>query len=319
MNQRSAFLSLFFFLLLSCSEEEVAISNEADGFLNEVLTIMENHSINRKIIDWEDFKNQVYDRAGAAQSIDETYGAIQLALTLLGDNHSSLIKPDGSSVWGTSNWKCRVEDFNRPALPDNIGYIAVSISSGSDNEKMIAYAEDIQKFIKAEDDVDLVGWIVDLRGSGGGNFYPALAGIGPILGEGTAGYFIDPNYRRTPWGYSNGAAFYDQTPVVQVSSPYELIHPNPKVAVLLDKGVASSGEAIAISFIGRDNTKSFGSSTCGLSTGNVAFDLSNNAFLNLTVAYMADRNKQKYGVPVTPDVESDSQTIIQQAIEFIEN
>ncbi len=27
------------------------------------------------------------------------------------------------------------------------------------------------------------GWIVDLRGNGGGNMWPMLAGVGPILGE----------------------------------------------------------------------------------------------------------------------------------------
>ena len=319
MNLRSVFLSLFFFLLFSCSEEEVTISKEADGFLNEVLTIMENNSIKRNDIEWEGFRNQVYERAEAAQSVDETYGAIQLALTLLGDNHSFFVKPDGNSIWGTSNFICTAEGFNRPTLPDNIGYIAVRISSGSDNEKMIAFAEDIQKLIKAEDNVNILGWIVDLRGSGGGNMWPALAGIGPILGEGTAGYFIDPDDQQTSWGYFNGASVNNQTPVVQLSNPYELINPNPKVAVLLDNGIASSGEAIAISFIGRDNTKSFGSSTCGLSTANSGFNVSNNATLYLTVSYMADRNKHKYGVPITPDMESDNQTIIQHAIEFIEN
>lgn len=214
---------------------------------------------------------------------------------------------------------CRGEDFNRPTLPDNIGYIAVSISSGSDTEEMIAYAQEIQKAIKTEDSENVLGWIVDLRGSGGGNMWPALAGIGPILGEGIAGYFIDSNDEQTSWGYSNGAPVNNQTPMVRLLNPYELINPNPKVAVLLDKGIASSGEAIAISFVGRDNTKSFGSPTCGLSTANSGFNLSNNATLYLTVAYMADRNKHKYGVPVAPHMASDNQTIIQQAIEFIEN
>lgn len=319
MNLRSVFLSLFFFLLISCREDEVTISDEAEGFLIEVLTIMENNSLKRNEIDWDDFRNQVYQRADAASSVEETYPAIQLALTLLGDNHSFFMKPNGSTIWGTSSLICKGEDFNRSMLPDNIGYIAVSISSGSDTEKMIAYAEEIQKAIKTEDNESVLGWIVDLRGSGGGNMWPALAGIGPILGEGIAGYFIDLNGGQASWGYSNGASVNNQTAVVRLLNPYELINPNPKVAVLLDKGIASSGEAIAISFVGRDNTKSFGSPTCGLSTANRGFNLSNNATLYLTVAYIADRNKHKYGVPVAPDMESDNQTIIQQAIEFIEN
>jgi len=34
---------------------------------------------------------------------------------------------------------------------------------------------------------DLIGWIVDLRGNGGGNMWPMLAGVGPVLGEGVVG------------------------------------------------------------------------------------------------------------------------------------
>lgn len=319
MNLRLTFLSILFVLPLSCSEDEVTISKEADDFLDEVLTIMENNSINRNEINWGDFRNQVFERAIDAQSIEETYGAIQLALTLLGDNHSSFIKPDGSNIWGASTLRCRGEGFNLPTLPENIRYIAIKISSGSDSDENIAFAEDIQKKIKASDNENIRGWIVDLRGSGGGNMWPTLAGLGPILGEGIVGYFIDPDGTQISWAYANGASIINQNPVVRVSNPYELINPNPKVAILLDKGIASSGEAIAIAFVGRENTKSFGSPTCGLSTANIGFNLSSKAILNLTVSYMADRNKQKYGVPVTPDVESDNQAIIQHAIGFIEN
>jgi carboxyl-terminal processing protease len=49
-----------------------------------------------------------------------------------------------------------------------------------------------------------------------------------------------------------------------VKAPYKLVVPSPRVAVLTDTGVASSGEAIA--FRGRPNTRSFGTPTCGLST-----------------------------------------------------
>ena len=52
--------------------------------------------------------------------------------------------------------------------------------------------QQIQDQIKIMDHPYNIGWIVDLRGNGGGNMWPMLAGIGPILGEGIAGYFIDP-------------------------------------------------------------------------------------------------------------------------------
>jgi hypothetical protein len=87
----------------------------------------------------------------------------------------------------------------------------------------------------------------------------------------------------------------------------------------LDNGIASSGEVMAISFIGRENTRSFGSPTCGLSTANSSYNLSGNCKLILTVADLADRNKKSYGFPINPDQTSNNQTIIQDAVEWLEN
>ena len=101
--------------------------------------------------------------------------------------------------------------------------------------------------------------------------WPMLAGVGPILGEGLAGFFVGPDGTIVPWSYTNGISFLDATVQVRVTDPYELINPDPKVAVILDQLVASSGEAIAVSFLGRPNTKTFGSNTCGLSTVNKQF------------------------------------------------
>jgi hypothetical protein len=76
---------------------------------------------------------------------------------------------------------------------------------------------------------------------------------------------------------------------------------HPRVGVLIDCRVASSGEATAISFVGRPDTRFFGTPTRGLSTSNRGFALSDGATLVLTTSFMADRNLVKYGRPVMPD------------------
>ena len=62
-----------------------------------------------------------------------------------------------------------------------------------------AFADAIQAAIRQADRAELAGWIVDLRGNTGGNMWPMLAGFGPVLGEGTAGFFIDPDGVGVPW------------------------------------------------------------------------------------------------------------------------
>ncbi len=147
--------------------------------------------------------------------------------------------------------------------------------------------------------------------------FPMLAGVGSILGDGIAGYFVHPDGLETAWGYTDGAAWTGQSTIVTLPNPYELINAQPKVAILSDNGIASSGEALIISFKGRANTRSFGEQTCGLSTANTAFTLDTFGTLILTVSTMADRDKQICGGSVEPDIVLDPSEAIQAAIEYI--
>lgn len=319
MRTRLILYSFLIFFFVGCNEDNPpAISLFAENFLNDMLDIMEENSIHRKTIDWADFRTKVYAKAGAAETLKELYPGITEALTLLGDNHSVFMSSDGTFI-SAHGISCNTQTVLKPTLPYNIGYVKVNQFGGRSSEAAaISFANEIQSQIKNQDSPDLIGWIVDLRSNLGGNMWPMLAGIGPILGEGIAGYFIRPEGSEYSWGYQGGASVHESTMIVQAPDPYQLIVPNPKVAVLLDNGMASSGEVIAISFVSREKTKSFGSPTCGLSTSNQSYALRSGCTLVLTTAYLADRNKKKYGIPVVPDQASTTQTIIQDAIDWIE-
>lgn len=311
------------FLYTSCEkddkDEQLTFSTEARDYLAEIMDIMENNSINKYTIDWSRFRSEVLSAANGAETIEDTYPGIERALELLGDNHSFYVAADGNSGISASTISCDAPSVTVVNWPDNIGYVRVGSYSGNSNDVAgLNFAKGIQLQIKNQDSDQLAGWIVDLRGNTGGNMWPMLAGIGPILGEGTAGYFVDPDDNRSSWGFSNGASVVNgSNQVTFIADSYDLINPNPKTAVLLDNRVASSGEVIAISFIGRDDTRSFGNPTCGLSTSNRNFNLSDGAVLYLTSSYLADRNLNNYGIPIDPDVQIDNDEIIQAATEWI--
>ena len=314
-------LLLYPFLILSlvsCSDDEPpSISPGAMDYLYEVMDLMQRNSINKKTIDWADFKSKVFAKVAGAQTIADTYPGITEALRLLGDNHSIFTKPNGDVIY-IRTIQCNPQAIVKPPMPQHIGYVKVNSFVGpSNDDAAIAFAKEIQNQIKSQDNPNIKGWIVDLRSNQGGNMWPMLAGIGPILGEGVAGYFIDPDGNQESWSYLDGASKITNAIVTQLNNPYEVIVANPKVAVLLDNGVASSGEVIAICFIGRENTKSFGSPTCGLSTANQSFPLSDGSSLNLTVAHLADRNKNTFGNAILPDQASTNEKIIQDAITWI--
>jgi carboxyl-terminal processing protease len=116
---------------------------------------------------------------------------------MLGDNHSFLIKPDGGNI-NYSTIHCSRQATSKPAMPGNVGYVKVNEFSGTEAEGQ-AFSKEIQEQIKSQDNANIVGWIVDLRNNHGGNMWPILAGIGPVLGEGVSGYFIDSDGVETGW------------------------------------------------------------------------------------------------------------------------
>jgi len=74
------------------------------------------------------------------------------------------------------------------------------------DRQFIAFETGLQKIIGDLDRSHPAGWIVDLRGNVGGNMWPMLAGIGPVLGEGDdLGEFFTLDSHST-WKYRDGVA-----------------------------------------------------------------------------------------------------------------
>jgi carboxyl-terminal processing protease len=293
-------------------------SRLAGDYTNELLNIMQNNSINRDRINWTDVRSQVVERARGAQTIADLFPAISLALGLLDDHHSFYQAVGGGGLGNPRGPRCSAPAAVTPLVPADIGYVRIGAFSSAVSGADRMFADDVQQQIRLRDGADLAGWIVDLRGNGGGNMWPMVAGVGPVLGDGVAGYFVPPSGTATPWSYQGGSALSATSEIVRTSTPYVLMTRAPRVAVLTDVLVASSGEAVAVSFRGRPNSRSFGAATCGLSTANSPFRLSDGATLQLTTALMADRNRTPYGVPIVPDeaVSGDGE-VVQRAIAWL--
>ena len=184
-------------------------------------------------------------------------------------------------------------------LPGNIGYIAIPPLGATPVYSY--YAGIMQQIIRDVDQPPACGWVVDLQGNTGGSFFPMLAGIGPLLGEGVVGSATGPDGSQT-WSYHDGQALFADMVGWQVEQPYRLQQPNPPVAILTDAQTASAGEAVLVTFRGRPNTRSFGEATYGVPTGNVPVELSDGALLVLTEFRDVDRTGQAYDGPIPPDV-----------------
>ena len=143
-----------------------------------------------------------------------------------------------------------------------------------------------------------------------------ISGLGPFYNETILGFFIDADGLETSYGYTNGSSFLgdEHNAITRVTNPYNLKNPEAKVAVVLGRRNGSSGEATAISFKGRENTRFFGEPTYGVSTAIQQFPIVNGGTFGLATGVMADRNKVPYPEGISPDEFNEDNQSINEAI-----
>jgi carboxyl-terminal processing protease len=278
------------------------MSAEARLYLEQALAIMEQHALYRQDFNWTRLKSRALTLAYNAITPADTYPAIQSALRNLNDSHSFFLTPQQVDDLMSGALQAGLPGPAGRLLENGLAYLSMPAFAGS-MEAGTAYAARMQNILRELDTSSPCGWILDLRQNGGGDLWPMLAGVGPLLGDGLAGAFVDAGGVSTNWYYQPGQALQDSEVLIQVEakSVYALKIPQPPVAVLSGQGTASSGEALMIAFRGRPQTRSFGRETAGLSTANERYTLSDGAQIYLTVSRFADRTGKVYGGIITPD------------------
>lgn len=175
------------------------------------------------------------------------------------------------------------------------------------DRQRLTFARQLQSQLRKEDERDRCGWIVDLRQNQGGNMWPMLVGVAPLLSTDpkhreVIGAFVGGPQRQT-WSIESSLVLLDERAPVALDSPaYSLRHPAPPVAVLIGPKTGSSGEAVALAFRGRPATRSFGQASAGYSTANVPTRLPDGSILLLTGSVSVDRNLKGDGGNLQPDV-----------------
>ncbi|MDP4209598.1 MAG: S41 family peptidase [Bacteroidota bacterium] len=289
--------------------------NSPQTYLNKAVDIIKANSINKNSIDWVQFRKDVLEKGKEAENIKETYPAIQYALRQLGDHHSFFMTPEQCKTFNDPNLP--LPKVSSELIDNRIGYIKIPGFMGNRNERAYKFAQQIQDKIRELDKNNIQYWIVDLGDDTGGNMWPMLTGLGPILGDGIAGYFANNDSVYISWGYSKGTVFCDKNQLMKLNNPYKLKNDIKKLAIIISNHTCSSGEATAVSFIGIKNSCFIGEPSYGNSTSNAGFKLSDGAMIFLTVSKFADRNKKTYGVPINPDIVDYNGTAKKTAIEWI--
>lgn len=361
IRQTAPLLILLSMVAATCSAaEETAegISPAARTYLEQALDLMQKNALNSKSIDWTRVRRETLARAKDAKTTFDTYPAMAYALTQLGEKHSWLQLPDNLPVERRQAIEAEISKvlarpqagkpspfapskeikghidrhagkiFAYVIVPMCIGQYAEWEKNGPDFQQ---FAEKLHGIVTDLQAQKPDGWLIDLRGNGGGNMWPMLAGIGAVLGEADLGTFESGSGDREPWFYKAGKAGSRSSQgqeeiATELKQPPFAFPELPWVAVLFDRGTGSSGEAVAISFAGRVRERSFGEHTAGFSTANQMYPLSDGAQLFLCVGIETDRTGHRYLDGIDPDVKlpsadsrptEDKDAVIQAAEEWI--
>ncbi|MER6126290.1 S41 family peptidase [Streptomyces sp. NPDC001795] len=276
------------------------MSPSARTYLSQALNIMEKHSLLRHKIDWADLRSRAFSQARGARKTADTYGAIDSALYALGDGHSVFWEPEQAKErYGAS--AVNFDGLEGRSLKSGVGYISLPGVQGS-QETYDQYVRQGRSAVAKAGAGEACGWVVDLRSDTGGNMWPMLAVVGPILGDGNVGAFVGADGSKSVWSIKHGSP-YEDGKSAGWGDGRPLAKSAPPVAVLAGKQTASAGEAVVVAFRGRPDTRFFGEQTYGVPTGNEPHRLSDGAVLILTEVKDADRTGRAYDAPIPPDVE----------------
>jgi len=328
-----AILIAFLTCTLVGAQDNAQMSRAARAYLEEALNYMQQNAVNKKSINWLVLRKETIVRAKDAKATSDTYPAIAYALTQLGERHSWFQLPDNTPLEQRQLLEADIKKilarpepvkpspfmpskeikgriirkgpvaFAYVVVPMCIGRFAEWEKNGPDFQQ---FADKLHALVLELQAQKPIGWIIDLRGNGGGNMWPMVAGIGTVLGEADIGAFVSPDNDHVPWFYKEGKAGMrdphgKEEVSAEVKQPPLAFAELPWVAVLFDRGTGSSGEAVAISFAGRARERSFGEHTAGFSTSNDMHQFPDGAALFLCDGVEQDRTGKLYPDGLDPD------------------
>ncbi|HWP94770.1 MAG TPA: S41 family peptidase [Gammaproteobacteria bacterium] len=277
-------------------------SDEALAYLDQAIRVLETRFREDRSIDWVRLRTNALLAAPQAVTPADTYPAIREVVAALDSGRVVFQTPEDMAAVASGD--DQQEDFGIRAekLAPNAGYLGIPVYTGPSRGRGQRFAETLQKQLAELDGQGVCGWIIDLRNTRGGNLFPALAGIGPLLGSGVAGYFVNPDGRAEAWGYWRGSGRAERAPETQVDIPYRLKRAKPPIAVLIGPQTAGGGEGLAVSFQGRSNVRLFGARTAAQTNLTDRLALADGAEFIFTVpTTLLDRLNRPYPQGVPPD------------------
>jgi carboxyl-terminal processing protease len=241
-------------------------------------------------VDWSTVRPQVMQAAAKGASL---LWALRPVWRALGDRHSHL-RPAGT--WPIT--PDRTTDLPvGTRLPPDLGLLQLpGIATEHRSAAALAYVQAAWAALRRP----ATGWVLDLRGNGGGNVVPMLAAVGPLLGAGAWLCYRRCDGSELSYHYGAGEIRADEHRLLGAPDP-PVDRPDLPVAALVDHSTASAAEGVLVALRGRERIRIFGTATAGRATGNAAFSMADGSTLMITTSIAVDRLGRAYATEIVPD------------------
>lgn len=273
------------------------------AYVQQALGIIEEEFFKTDEVDWESIREWAFNIVEDNPTIEGAWEAVEFALAALDTPHTGFARPDADPQESFQSWR---PPPSGERLDGDFGYL--NLPGITDTERGPEYAGEMRQVMEDLDRNDPVcGWILDLRNLGGGVTVGDWLGLGPLVGDDLLMHFGRADGTRNSVYYEDGiiryrgvagdAEFSEGVPA-DAYVPERLDVP---IAVLVSSRTASAGEAVAIAFAGRPNTRFFGEKTAGLTISSYFPEMPDGAVMRIPSGYYQDRTGREYEDGLEPD------------------
>lgn len=208
---------LFAAARLPAQSPRPAMPDSVRGYIRDAMAAFRAHSVHRTEVEWRALEDSVVAQSVGAQTPLDTWRAFTWALRSV-DRHSFLLPPPDKMAAFLGSMRSPtagpLRPMRRPAIPPPAGASGEGLLDGRigvavpahDGPNRPGYVDSLQARIRALDSAGACGWIVDLREDTGGNMWPMLAGVGPLLGAEVVGSFTN-SPPGVGWHYRDGRSW----------------------------------------------------------------------------------------------------------------
>ena len=281
---KSLLFTLLAVALCSCNQ------STPSSYVCHCVSLLDREALYADSQEWKSKKAEVLSEAKKLADMEGAHTLVGEAAKIAGGKHSAIIPP----VKDTASYPEVAPEVRM--LEGNIAYVLLPAHSGVKVSDSL-YVHTVLDFLRSN--MDAAGVILDLRDNRGGNMYPMIASVSPLLPDGVILRFKGRK-RTTPVllefvmsseRVSGGEKFPESTPV----------------AILTNDWTASSGEATLLCFRGLSNVRTFGIPTAGYASANVVHKLADGYTLLVTTSCDKARTGEVFcDDPIEPDVFSEA-------------